>query len=49
MPEWFRQALDFRLKAPTTLQIAAVSVVGSFVVAVPLGTLLTIASLADAS
>ena len=44
MPEWFRQALDFMLTEglPTTLQIAAVSVVGSAVVGVLLGTLLTI-------
>jgi polar amino acid transport system permease protein len=44
MPEWFRQTLEFMLREglPTTLRIAAVSVVGSAVIGVLLGTLLTI-------
>jgi His/Glu/Gln/Arg/opine family amino acid ABC transporter permease subunit len=44
MPEWFRQALDFMLREglPTTLQIAAVSVAGSAILGVLLGTLLTV-------
>jgi His/Glu/Gln/Arg/opine family amino acid ABC transporter permease subunit len=44
VPEWFRQTLEFMLREglPTTLRIAAVSVVGSAVIGVLLGTLLTI-------